>query len=274
MYIKSLMAANHYSLCMGRASDLQEARSFGANEDPASSRDRETTNCETILMKLLRVGLPGPPSRTVLSRAGVLILALGLSGCFTAQIFPTSQERDISLRSGDLAASGIAFITPSSATGQEEEKQALAMIFAEVFKQQRPGVRVVGLPESLNAINKAALADVYKQMYHDYRDTGLFKRDILKQVGAVTGARYIAQIKLQGFEQGAKERFGAFGFRIVETTFASIRIFLQIWDSHDGTIAWEGMQEMHYAKDRITDKPVTLHSAAERTARDLIAKLP
>lgn len=225
-------------------------------------------------MKPLFSGLRGVPPSYGMARIGILALVLSLTGCFTAQIFPTSQERDISLRSSDLTASGIAFITPSSATGQEEEKQALAMIFAAVFKELRPGVHVVGLPESLNAINKAGLADIYKQMYHDYRDTGLFKRDILKQVGAVTGARYIAQIKLQGFEQGAKERFGAFGLRIIETTFASIRIFLQIWDSADGTIAWEGMQEMHYAQDRVTDKPVTLHSAAERTARDIITKLP
>lgn len=53
-----------------------------------------------------------------------------------------------------------------------------------------------------------------------------------------------------------------------------MRIFLQIWDSADGTIAWEGMQDMHYATDRIADKPVTLYTAAERTARDLITRLP
>lgn len=66
----------------------------------------------------------------------------------------------------------------------------------------------------------------------------------------------------------------AFGLRIVETSFASIRIFFQIWDSAEGTIAWEGMQEMQYARDRISDKPVTLRVAAERTARDIIARLP
>jgi len=209
-----------------------------------------------------------------LARAVTLGLTLALAGCFTAQVFPTSQEHVISLRAGDLEASGIAFITPSSATGQEEEKQALAMVFAEVFQKLRPAVRVIGLPESLNAINRAGLAEIYKQMYHDYRDTGLFKRDILKRIGEVSGARYLAQIKLQGFEQNAKERFGAFGFRIVETTFSSIRVFLQIWDSEDGTIAWEGMQETHISKDRIADKPVTLRQIAERTARDMVARLP
>lgn len=211
---------------------------------------------------------------TRMARAALFALALGLGGCFTTQIYPTAQDHGLSLGSGDLKSHGIAFITPSSATGQEEEKQALAMVFAQAFQRQRPDVRVVGLPESLNAINRAGLAEVYKQMYHDYRDTGLFKRDILKQVGTIAGARYIAQIKLQGFEQGSKERFGALGFRIIETSFASIRVFLQIWDSTDGSIAWEGMQEMHYARDRIADKPITLHAAAEGTARNLIARLP
>jgi hypothetical protein len=213
-------------------------------------------------------------SRTVLFRLALIALALALAGCFGRQIYPTAREHDISLSTSALEGSGVAFITPSAATGQEEEKQALALIFAEAFKQERPRVRVVGLPEALNAINKAGLGEAYKQTYNDYRDTGLFKREVLRQMGEVTGARYIAQIKLQGFNQGAKERFGAFGLRIVETRFASVRIFLQIWDSHDGTIAWEGMQEMLYAKDAITEEPVTLHMAFERTARDLISKLP
>ena len=72
-------------------------------------------------------------------------------------------------------------------------------------------------------------------MYDDYRDTGLFSPEVLKRIGALTGTRYAAQIKLQAFTQGAKERFGIFGFRLVETRYASVRLFLQIWDSRDGT---------------------------------------
>lgn len=91
---------------------------------------------------------------------------------------------------------------------------------------------------------------------------------MLKQIGEVTGARYVAQIKLQGFTQGA------FGLRIIETRYANVRLFLQIWDSSDGAIVWEGMQEMLYARDRITEEPVTFRVAVERTARSLVAKLP
>jgi hypothetical protein len=207
-------------------------------------------------------------------RVVILASAIVFGGCASTQVYPTLRHHEISLRSADLSAHGIAFITPSTATGQEEEKQALALIFSKVLKEERPQVRVVGLAEALNAINKAGLGDAYKQMYNDYRDTGLFKRDTLNQVGTVTGVRYLAQIKLQGFTQGAKERFGAFGLRIVETRFASVRVFFQIWDSSDGTIAWEGMQEMHYSRERLTEEPVTLQMALERTARDLIAWLP
>jgi hypothetical protein len=208
--------------------------------------------------------------------AALLLAALifALTGCQSTQIFPSLQEHRISLRPGDLEASGIAFITPSTVTGQEQEKQAVAFTFADVIKRDRQGLRVVTLAETLGAINKAGLADAYKRMYDDYRDTGLLSRDVLKLVGAATGARYLAQLKLQGFGQGAKERFGALGLRIVETQYAHVRLFFQIWDSSDGTIAWEGMQEMRISQESVTEEPVMLRTVLERTAHDLIAKLP
>ena len=199
---------------------------------------------------------------------------LVLAGCGSSQIYPSLQEHRISLRPGDLDASGIAFLTPSTVTGREQEKQAVAFTFADVIRHERQGLRVVTLAETLGAINKAGLADAYKRMYDDYRDTGLLSGDVLKQIGAATGARYLAQLKLQGFSQGAKERFGTLGFRIVETQYAHVRLFFQIWDSRDGTIAWEGMQEMRISHESVTEEPVMLRTVLERTAKDLIAKLP
>jgi len=197
-----------------------------------------------------------------------------LSGCSSVQVFNTSQSRSISLNTGELEAQGIAFITPSAATGREEEKQAVAFVFAEAMKRERPEVKVVSLPEALSAVNKANLGDSYKRMYDDYRDTGLFKRETLEQVGQIAGSRYIAQIKLQEFNEGAKERFGTFGLRIVETRYARMRLFLQIWDSRDGAIVWEGMEEIIYSHERINEDPVTFQRAADRAAQHLISRLP
>jgi hypothetical protein len=205
----------------------------------------------------------------------VLVISALLSGsCTTVQVFPATQQQQLTLTNGDLVKGGVAFITPSTVTGQEEEKQAVALIFAQVLRDERPGLIVVTLAEALSAINKAGLSDDYKRMYEEYRDTGLFKSAMLRRIGELAGVRYVAQIKLQGFTQGAKERFGAFGFRLVETRYANVRMFLQIWDAEDGTIAWEGIQETLYSREGINEEPITLQLAVERAARSLVKTLP
>jgi hypothetical protein len=210
-------------------------------------------------------------ARAAFASAALLFV---LAGCQGTQVYPNLQQQLISLRPGDLEASGIAFLTPSTVTGQEQEKQAVALTFADVLKRERQKLRVVTLAETLGAVNKAGLADDYKRMYDDYRDTGLLSQEVLRRVSMATGARYLAQLKLQGFGQGAKERFGVFGLRIMQTQYGHVRLFLQIWDSTDGSIAWEGMQEMRISQETVTEEPVMQHTVLEHTARDIVAKLP
>jgi hypothetical protein len=210
-----------------------------------------------------------------MSHVAGCLLAVALAGCsLEPNYYATIKEQAIALQKGELESAGIAFITPSTVTGQEQEKQAVALAFADVLKQQRPGLRVTTLAETLSAVNRAGLAEPYKRMYDDYRDTGLFSSDTLRRVGQATGTGYIAQLKLQGFGQGSKGRFGLLGFRVMETLYGDVRVYLQIWDSRDGSIAWEGMQELRIARDSTTEEPVTMHILLARSAQDLVAKLP
>jgi len=205
----------------------------------------------------------------------ILVICVGvLLGCVIPQKFSTVQHQRITLGPSDLKTFGIAFITPSTVTGQEEEKQAVALTFAEVLQEERSDLHCVSLPETLSAVNRAGLADEYKQMFEDYRDTGIFKRDILKQVGDVTGVRYIAQLKLAGFRQGSKGRLSVLGLRVLETKTADVRVFFQIWDTLDGSIAWEATQELNYAVDSIAENNVALRTVLGETARNLIERLP
>ena len=207
-------------------------------------------------------------------RALAFALAL-LAGCTGPVIYyPTVQEQAISLKKGELDSHGIAFITPSTVTGQEQEKEAVALTFADILKAERPNLRVLTLAETLGAINKAGLADVYRRMYEDYRDTGLFPAEALRRVAGAAGTRYVAQLKLQGYSQGSKGRFGFLGLRIVETHYADVRVFLQVWDGRDGSIAWEAMQELRIARESMTEEPLMLRQTLERSARELIARLP
>jgi hypothetical protein len=202
-------------------------------------------------------------------------MVLMVAGCSSSPVYyPTLHEQVISLRKGDLEASGIAFITPSTVTGQEQEKEAVALTFTDMLKSERPALKVSTLAETLGAVNKAGMTESYKRMYEDYRDTGLFSADTLRRVGAATGSRYIAQLKLQGFNQGSKNRLGLLGLRLIETHYADVRLFFQIWDSRDGSIAWEAMQELRIARESVTEEPVMLRKLLEHSARELIAKLP
>lgn len=210
--------------------------------------------------------------RGLVARSLAAVLALAAAGC--AQVYPTVQEQRISLAPGGLEKAGIAFITPSSVTGQEQEKQAVALVFAETLKRERPDVRVLSLADTLSAVNRAGLAEAYRRMYDDSRDTGLFERDVLRRIGEATQMRYLVHLKLLTFGQGAKERFGTLGLRIMETKFAHLRLFMQVWDTSDGSIALEAMQEIRVSSESMTEEPIMQHEVLERAARDLIARLP
>ena len=208
-------------------------------------------------------------------------LAMLLSACANQQLqskteqnIPTTQVLVVDLRLEDLRAGGIAFITPSSITGQEEDKQALALAFTEVLLKMRPDLGVIALPQTLSAINSRGLTREYRQMFEDYRLTGIFDRETLQKVAKVTKSRYLAQLKLGAFRQESKSRFGMLGLRMLETKTSTIRLFLQIWDSQDGSVAWEGAQESTVSHESMAEEYVSMKSIVQESARDLVAHLP
>ena len=61
-------------------------------------------------------------------------LVAGAAGCTTpSTYYSTLQHQPLSLGAGQLESGGIAFITPSTVTGQEQEKQAVALAYADVL---------------------------------------------------------------------------------------------------------------------------------------------
>ena len=197
-----------------------------------------------------------------------------LSACTTPQIHSTMQVHEINLKAPNFAAAGVAFVTPSSVTGQEEDRQALAFTFTEVLQEKRPNWRILDLPQTLSAINGAGLTEEYRKMAADYRTTGIFERDLLRRLAKVTGVRYFVQLKLAGFRQDTRERWGILGLRILDTQSTTLRLFLQIWDGSDGSVAWEGTEELTFTRDAVTEKTVTFRGVVEQAAYELIARMP
>jgi hypothetical protein len=215
-------------------------------------------------------------SKKKLSLALLLaVMTALLPACKVApQRYSTPQVQGFSLAPGGLEQGGLAFLTPSTVTGQEEDKQPIALMFSSTLASERPSIRLLSLADTLSAVNRAGLTDTYKRMYQDYRDTGVFDPGLLRQIGDAAGTRYAAQIKMAGFAQGTKERFGVFGLSIFYTQTANIRLFLQIWDTHTGAIAWEGVEELSASYETLTEKLLTLQSIARDAAGELIKRLP
>jgi len=203
---------------------------------------------------------------------GLLLLA----GCATVgnQIHPTTLYKNLTLQPGALQQHGVAFLTPYTVTGQEQDQQAVALIFAEHMQVRLPAVRVLSLPESLAAINRAGLAPEYRKMVEDYRETGIFPRDSLNKVGRAIGTRYLIQLKLAAFSQDMRERVSIVGIRLFQTLHANIRLYVQIWDAETGASAWEGSEELSYAYDSSAEMPVTFRRVIEEAAQQLIQNLP
>lgn len=221
--------------------------------------------CRSLSLKL---------STIFLSAVVILFLLGGVAGCVPSQVYSASLQNNISLSPGDLEADGLAFITPSTVTGQEEDTQMLALTFADVLGKLRPGIRQVKLSETLSAINRNSYSVKYKKMYDDYRDTGIFVSETLEEVSKLTGSRYLVQLKLSAFQQGSSGRWGALGVRITQTKSANIRLFMQIWDGLNGSIVWEGSEEFNYAYDTGAERPITFKAIIEKSAANLISGLP
>ena len=208
----------------------------------------------------------------------LLLWAILLPGCSTTSQVYSAQiigaQSRTSLKPGDLASFGVAFVTPTTSTGQEEDKLALALAFAQSFESARPQTRVVPLTQTLSNINHAGIGEAYRHMIADYRDSRLLDRTALAQLGNATGARYIAILNLATFQQVYHDRLGLFGLRVLQTKEASIRLTLQIWNSWDGSVAWEGSQEIHMADETTKEDAVSFGVVVQAASERLVARIP
>lgn len=174
----------------------------------------------------------------------------------------------------DLAAGRLAILTPTTPFGREEDRQGIALEFAKLLHESRPDLPATPLDSTLSAVNAAGLAAAYGSLYAGYRETGLFGRDNLRKVGAAVGARYLVQIKLAAFDQQSQSRFGWMGVNLLQTQVATVRLFVQIWDSEEGRIAWERSGETVLRERGVLSNSIPLQDAIARVAGGIIREMP
>jgi hypothetical protein len=204
-----------------------------------------------------------------------LLAVLGLAACESSlQVYSNPKHDTLQLAQADLREGGLAFLTPSTVTGQEEDKQTLAYVFASTLQSERPDIKFIPLSRTISAVNRAGLADAYRKMYADYRDTGVFEADMMRRVAQAAGVRFLGQLKLARMEQNSRGRFGVLGLNLLNTQYANMRVFFQVWDSRDGAIVWEGIDEVTLAMDTGKELPMSFQLVAEQAAKNLVQRLP
>ena len=208
-------------------------------------------------------------------RSLLLLAAIGLCACESApQVYSAPRHDTLQLAKEDLRDGGLAFLTPSTVTGQEEDKQTLAYVFGASLQAERPDLRFVSLSRTISAVNRAGLADTYRKMYADYRDTGVFEADMMRRVAQAAGVRFLGQLKLARMEQNSRGRLGILGLSLLNTQYAYMRVFFQVWDSRNGAIVWEGIDEVTLAMDTGKELPMSFQAVAGEAAKNLVQRLP
>jgi hypothetical protein len=172
-----------------------------------------------------------------------------------------------------ISDAGIGVLTPAAPTGQESDKQALGDALGTALRSDLGATRVLGLPAMLSAINTAGLASAYSRALVDYENTGILDRDTLRAIGEASGVRYLAKLNLGNFSQSSDKRLAIAGIRMFDTWRATIRVHLEVWDSASGEIAWQGNDELVYAREGIKERPVTFRQVAEVAATSLVQKV-
>src|ERR1700754_4670332 len=94
----------------------------------------------------------------------LLVAAAALCACENApQVYSSPKHDILQLEREELRLGGLAFLTPSTVTGQEEDKQTLAYVFASTLQEERPDIKFVPLSRTISAVNRAGLADTYRK---------------------------------------------------------------------------------------------------------------
>jgi hypothetical protein len=204
----------------------------------------------------------------------VVAVSLTLSACgVTSQLHSELDYAGVAVEKDSMDQHGIGVLTPSAPTGKESDKQALGHALGDALESALPGAHVVPLPDMLSAINRIGLAREYFDMLDEYENTGILERERLRQVGEAAGVRYVAKFNLGDFTQSSDKRLAIAGIRMFDTWRANIRVHLEIWDSVTGEIAWQGNEELVFAREGVKERPVSFSQVAKLAAEQLVAKV-
>lgn len=157
---------------------------------------------------------------------------------------------------------------------QEVYRETLAGSLYLAIIKNAEGLHVLSPDDLKNSINKHGLGTELQQMFREYRETSVLRKDILMRIGEAAGARYIILPRLLRFQSETFDRANIAGISFLRTRQSSVDIYAQIWDTKTGEAIWEGASEGTIASEVLRGRPASFMAVAANACESLAMRMP
>jgi len=147
----------------------------------------------------------------------------------------------------------------------------VSTMLAQVLKQVAPQTKVIEPRDVITRINTNDVVDDYIRMRSGALNSYVLRRDSLKKIGAVIGARYVFQPYMGVFTQSMTNRWSFADVRIMQTRASLTRLGVQLWDTETGELLWASVAEAEVEDEGLGQEPVYFQDAVRITLGSMLA---
>jgi hypothetical protein len=157
---------------------------------------------------------------------------------------------------------------------QQVYRETLAGLLYVALKKYPDGPRILSLGDLQSSINENALWSEVKQMYSEYQETAVLRKDTLSKIGRAVDARYVILPRLLRFQSETFDRASVFGISVLRTRQSSVDIHAQVWDTVSGELVWEGASEGTIASEVVRGRAASFMAVGENACASLASRMP
>ena len=168
-------------------------------------------------------------SRTVLTCVTAL-----LAGACTAPISTQVSITDPAPES--LRVESIALLPLTVDPGLESFGREAGEGMYAALREEHPSLAIVPPAQTLERLENARAANTYASLIAEYEETGQLNPEMVRELGAAVGARYLLNMRLTYAEEAG---YGPGDFvGEVEYRGQGLRLIAQLWDGERGVLEW------------------------------------
>lgn len=168
----------------------------------------------------------------------------------------------------------VALLSASNSDTGFEYRELLGDYMEQALRSRRPEVKIVPYWDTLSIINGGGLSSDFARMLRGYYSTGILESTRLQKIGRLLGVRYIIYPKLVEFKQGQSNRLSVFGLSLFKTHESHIKLYMEIWNTETGRIAWVGSAEANMASEKLMAKPIPFEEITKFAIETLVQRIP